>query len=469
VSAVPVGTEGGDRVDRSSPPSAGPLRPFHFPAVERRTLSNGARAVFAPVRGFPVVTLSVLLDAGAFRDPSRQLGLAALSAELLESGTAARDAAEIAREVESLGVQLDTGAGWDTAHAGITSLSSRLHPATDILADLVLRPGFPAGEVERLRAERLAEILQRRADPRALASEAAARFLHAPDSRASRPLGGTAGTVGGLTRQDIVAFHAEHFVGSSANFVMVGDFEPEEGLALLESAFGDWAGGPAGPARSEASPRTDRRQLIVVNRPGAVQSEIRIGHLGPSRATEHYFPIVVMNAILGGMFSSRLNLNLRERHGYTYGVSSGFLMRRQSGAFQVATAVETDVTAAAVAEVLNEVRGIRDAPVTDAELQDAKNYFAGVFPLRLQTTDGIAGRLLELLVYDLPDDYFDTYRDNVLAVTAEDVRTAAQRFLDPEGLAIVIVGDAESLRPSLEDLDLGEIRVVAPDSIQDDD
>lgn len=455
-------------LDRSVPPAPGGLRPFHFPPVERRTLSNGARAVFAPIRAFPVVTLSVVLDAGGLRDPMSRLGLASLTAELLESGTQARTAARVAEEIEALGVQLDSGAGWDTSHAGITALSSRLHPATEILSDLVRGASFPGDEVERLRTERLAEILQRRADPRALAVEAAARFLYAPGSRASRPLGGTAATVERLTRQDVEEFHAQHFTPQGTSFVMVGDVDPEAGLALLESAFGQWAGGAPPAAGVEVAPRSEAVQLVIVDRPGAVQSEIRVGHLGPTRSTPDYFPLVVMNAILGGMFTSRLNLNLRERHGYTYGASSGFAMRRRTGSFQVSAAVQTEVTAAAITEMLTELRRIRESAVSEAELDSARNYFAGVFPLRLQTTDGIAGRLLELLVYELPDDYFDTYRDHILAVTAGEVLQAAERYVHPERVAVVVVGDAAALRPSLEALGLGEVRVVAADRLQDD-
>jgi len=454
-------------LDRSRTPSPGALRPFHFPKVERRTLSNGIRLVHAPARELPVVTLSVILDAGAMRDEPSRLGLASLTASLLESGAGGRSAAQIAEEIEGLGVQLDTGAGWDTTQAGVTALASRLGPATAVLADLVRRPQFPLEEVERLRAERLAEILQRRAEPRALATEATARFIYHPESRVSRPLGGTESAVGALTRQDIEAFHAASFSPLSTSVVVVGDIDLDAAVELIETHFGDWAGGAPEHIEPSAAPENEEPQVVVVNRPGAVQSEIRVGHLGVARQTDEYFPIVVMNAILGGMFSSRLNLNLRERHGYTYGASSGFAMRRHSGSFVVSAAVQSEVTIAAVTEMLNELRGIRDAPVSDAELQDARNYFAGVFPLRLQTTDGIAGRLLEVLIYDLPDDHIDKYRDRVLAVSAEQVHQAATRHIRPDNATVVIVGDAESLRQPLEELGVGPVRVIEPNEIQE--
>jgi zinc protease len=452
--------------DRSAPPAAGELRPFHFPAVERRALSNGIPVVLARIDRFPVVTVSVSVDAGGLRDEPERSGIAALTASLLESGAGGMSAADIAREVESLGLSLDTGAGWDTTHAGLTALRSRIEPATEILASLLREPTFPTDEVERLRAERLAEIQQRRADPRGLASEMAARFIFSDETRLSRPLGGTASEVVRLTRQEIAGFHAGNIVSASSSIVVVGDLDPDEAMDLLETRFGDWGGVAVAVPTSEIRERSTVRRVVLLDRPGAVQSEIRVGHLGLARDAEWYFPVVVMNAILGGMFSSRLNLNLRERNGFTYGASSGFAMRRRPGSFQVSTAVQTEVTGAAVREIVGELERIREAPVTVDELEDARNYFAGVFPLRLQTTDGIAGRLLELMVYRLPADYFETYRDRVLAVTADDVLAAARRFVRPQSAAIVIAGDAAALRPQLEALDLGEIHVVSPEEIR---
>jgi zinc protease len=454
-------------LDRATPPAAGALRPFDFPDVVRHTLSNGVRVLVAPIHSFPVVSVGVILEAGATQDAEPLLGTAALVASLLESGTAARSAADIAAEVESLGVQLDAVAGWDTAHAGVTALRSRLEPGLDVLADIVLNSQFPQPEVERLRAERIAEILQRRTDPQALAGEAVARFIFAPESRLARPLGGTAASVERITRPDLQRFHAEHFSAQAASMVVVGDIEPETAIGLLDARFGAWPGGVHARAHHEVRPRTEEPQVVVVHRPGAVQSEIRVGHLGASRSTDDYFPLLIMNAILGGMFTSRLNLNLRERHGYTYGASSAFAMRREPGSFAVGTAVQTEVTAAAVREILGELGRIRDATVSDAELEDARNFFAGVFPLRLQTADAIANRLTELLVYDLPPDYFDTYRDRVLAVTADDVLQAAQRHVRPDHAAVVVVGDADAIRDGLETLGIAPVRVVEPAELQE--
>jgi zinc protease len=455
--------------ERATPPGPGALWPFEFPRVERRALSNGVRVAIAEVHDFPVVTVSVMLEAGGTREPAQLAGNAALTAALLDSGAGNRSAAQIAELVESLGVQLDNGAGWETAHVGITALRSRLEPALDVLVDLIREPTFPQEEVERLRAERLAEILQRRADPRALATEGAARFIYSPATPFARPLGGSAATIQRLTRQDVVAFHARYFTPGGTSIVVAGDVSPATALELLEPRFAGWAGGlePARPL--ETRPRQTTPQVVVVDRPGAVQSEIRVGHFGVARSTPDYFPLLVMNAILGGTFSSRLNLNLREKHGFTYGASSGFSMRRQPGSFLVSTAVQTEVTVAAVSEILRELHAIRDAPVTPEELGDARNYLAGVFPLRLQTTDGIASRLAELLIYDLPDDYFDHYRDNVLAVEADEVNRVARRHVRPDEAAVVVVGDAASVRAGLEQLDFAPPLVITPETLDQEE
>lgn len=447
---------------RTQPPGPGPLRPGRFPDVHRHQLSNGVPVLIAPVHHFPVVTLGTLVEAGALREPPERAGLADLASDLLESGAGGRTAEEVAEQLEMLGLRADTSVSWDTAYAGLTGLRGVVGPASDILADLVRHPTFPAEEVERLRAQQLAGILQRRALPSGLANEFAARYIFADAAPFSRPLGGTPDSVAALTRDDVRAFHARHYVAGGAAVLIVGDVREDEALKLAEERFGTWGG--AGPVAAPAAvePRTRAPEVVIVHRPGAVQSEIRIGHVGLARSTPDYFAVLVMNGILGGVFSSRLNLNLRERHGYTYGASSGFAMRRLAGPFVAAAAVQTEVTAAAVAETLREMRGMREALVTEAELRDVRNYIAGAFPLRLQTTDGIAGRLAELVVHDLPADYFDHYRERILAVSAEDVSRAAGTHLRPHEAVVLVVGDADAVREPLEQLGHGPVTVVHP-------
>jgi zinc protease len=448
------------QIDRSSPPAPGPLRPFHFPAISRFELSNGLPVLFAASEGFGVATMSVIVDAGGVHDGRGKAGLAALSADLLESGAGSRSAVQIADEIERLGLQLGAASSWDATHVELTGLTSTMRAGAEVVSDLVRRPAFPEAEVERIRHEQLAGIVQRRAEPRGLANEMATRFIFSDASPFALPLTGTTESVEGLTRSDVEEFHASRFSPWATTVVIAGDLSVDEARRLAEEGFGSWAGPAAPSAAAEVAPRFEETHIVLVDRPGAVQSELRVGHVGVDRATPDYFPIVVMNAILGGAFSSRLNMSLRERHGFTYGVTSSFIMRREPGPFLVSTAVQTEVTAAALTEIFNEMRRIREAPVRENELVDARSYLAGTFPLRLQTTGGLASRLAEIAIHDLPIDYFDGYRDCILRVTGDEVLRAAREFIEPERATVVIVGDASVIRPSIEALDLGPVDVV---------
>lgn len=447
-------------LDRSQPPKKGETRPFDFPEITRRTLSNGLPVYHAPSEGFGVVTMTVLVDAGGVHDGEGRAGLSTLAASLLESGAGDRSAAEIAEELERLGLQLGTGSAWDAVQVELTGLTATLEHGSEVLADLVRRPAFPEQEVERIRNEQIAGILQRRSEPRGLANELAGRFIYADSSPFARPLGGTRESVEGLTRSDVERFHADRFAAGDTAVVVAGDITAEDALDLAERRFGDWGGAPAAEGAISTEGRFDATRVIIVDRPGAVQSELRVGHVGVARDAEDYFPLIVMNAILGGAFSSRLNMSLRERHGFTYGVSSSFVMRRKAGPFLISTAVQTEVTARALEETFAELRGIRASAVERAEIVDARNYLAGTFPLRLQTTAGLASRLAELAVHRLPLDYFDSYRERIMEVTEEDVLRVATQHLRPDQATVVVVGDARAVRPGIEALGLGAVTVV---------
>jgi zinc protease len=452
----------GSVLDRSIAPEPGPLRPFRFPPIARFTLPNGLPVLFARTENLPVATFSLLLPAGGIREERERAGLASLTGSLLESGTEGLDAAQIAERFESLGTRLHVGTSWEISHVDFTALADRVPDAADLAARLVRGASFPDAEVDRIRQEQLAGILQRRADPRSLANEMASRFIFSDDSPFSRPLGGTPTTVEAIGADDVRQFHARAFTPRSAGLVVAGHLRLEDVERIASSAFGDWRGPEPPDLPAPVTPRHPDRRIVLVSRPGAVQAEIRVGHVGVERKTPDYFGIVVMNTILGGAFSSRLNLNLRERHGFTYGVSSAFAMRKKRGPFVVSTAVQTEVTGAAVREIMTELERIRDGRVSAGELADARQYVAGTYPLRLQTTDGVASRLADLLIYDLPDSYVDAFADRVLGVTQEDVYDAANRYLSPDAAAVVIVGDVDRLRPQLEELSLGEIEVLDP-------
>ncbi|MDF1501762.1 pitrilysin family protein [Roseisolibacter sp. H3M3-2] len=444
------------------PPAAAP-RPYHFPRFERRTLPNGLRLVVAPVHKLPLVSVVAVLDAGAVADPAGKEGLAQLAARALTEGTDARDAVALSLAVERLGASLDASADWDAAFVSLTTLARHVDAAFALFAEVLTRPVFPEREIERLKAERIADLMHLATEPRGLADEAFARAVYAPDSRYAHPDGGSRATVPGLTRDDVAAFHAARYRPSATTLVVAGDLSADDAERLVLRALGGWRGeAPPRAAARDAEASAERRTHLVVKR-DAQQSELRVGHLGVPRAHPDYFPLVVMNAILGGLFNSRVNLNLREVHGYTYGAHSGFDWRVQAGPFVVASAVQSEHTAAAAREVLLEVDRIRAEPVLPEELSLATSYLDGVFPIRYETTSAIAGALANLTLFGLPDDYFDAYRARVRAVTVEDVQRVARAHLAPERLQLLVVGDPDAVRAPVEALGFGPISVTEPE------
>jgi zinc protease len=430
-----------------------------FPTIDRRRLETGLAVLTAPHGDLPVVTAELVIDVGAAGDPARKAGLAHLVVNALETGTRDRSADQIAWELESLGVELDAEATWDATAIRITAPRQRLEPALALFAEIVRHPSFPEGEVDRLRDEQLATILQRRKEPRALANDMAAHFIFAADVPYGRPLIGTTGSVEGLARSDVAAFHATHFLPNAASLLFVGEIDAATATTLADRYFGDWPAGQPTTPEFEVVPGIETSAIFIVDRPGSVQSEIRIGDVGVAREHDDYFPLLVMNTILGGAFTSRLNMNLREKHGFTYGARSGFAFRRRPGPFVVQTAVATEVTARAVQEAYREMAALRTDGATEQEVAAARDYLRGIMPLELQTTDQLASRLADLVIFHLPDDYFQQYRDRIASVTPADVQRVAHDHLRIDRLAIVVVGDASAIAEPLRELGLGEVEV----------
>jgi zinc protease len=440
-------------------PIAGPPRRYQFPEFHQEVLSSGIRLVTAPVTKLPIATVLVIVDAGSVNDPPGKEGVAALTAAALLEGGEELDGAAIAERFEQLGTSVESGADWDSAFIKITTLSDRLDAATTLLGETISSPAFPEREVERLRAERLAEILQLETEPRGLADEKFSEFLYSSDSRYSRPEDGSSTSVSGLSRADVEDFYAARYRAGATTVVIAGDISPDRARDLVGRAFARWLGGTPAVASVLTTPRSAARSLHIVNKVDAPQSELRVGHVGLPRKNPDFFSVLVMNAVLGGLFGSRINLNLREAHGYTYGASSYFDWRRGRGPFVVSTAVQSEVTAPALREILYEVDRIRAEPITDGELSLARDYLEGVFPIRYETTAAIASALATLVVYDLPNDYYEAYRRNVRAVSAEDVLRAARQHLHPDQLQTVVVGDARVIRQTVGELPLGDQQV----------
>ena len=438
-------------------PQPGPPRAYRFPEFERHTLANGMRLVVAPIHKLPVVSVMAVVEAGATSDPPGREGLAQLTARALVEGTATLDGTQLTERLEGIGSSIEPAADWDYVAASTTVLVDRVRAALTLLGDVLMSPSFPEREIERLKRERVAELMQQRAEPRGLADEMFSRFLYGPSSRYAEPEGGNEAAVNALDRAAVGSFHRRQYRPATTILVIAGDLTVADALGMVEDTFGSWAGPAPVPAVIQDSPARVTRSVHLVAKADAPQSELRVGHVGVPRLHPDYFNIVIMNAVLGGLFSSRINLNLREVHAYTYGAFSGYDWRRGAGPFVVSTAVKSDVTDGAVREIVNEIERMQQAPPTQEELSLATSYLDGVFPIRYETTSAIAGALASLVVHGLPDDYFDRYRERIRAVTADHVLTAAQRHLHPEQLQVTVVGDPQVVRTPLEKLGMGAI------------
>jgi zinc protease len=443
-------------------PGAGAPRAYRFPRFETRILPNGLRLVVAPLHTLPVVTVLAVVEAGATRDPLGLEGLAQLTSRALAEGTSRMDALQLADRVESMGTTLDTGADWDSAIVQLTALSSRIEDAFAVLAEVLQEPAFPEHELERLRQERIADLAQLRAEPRGLADVYFSHLLYEPSSRFARLAGGNARSVQAIDRAAVADFHARYFRPDATALMIVGDITPDDAVRHAAAQFGRWSGSAPPVTEPHDAQRFPEPRVHVVAKGDAPQSELRVGHVAVPRLHPDYFPLVVMNAILGGLFSSRLNLNLRETHAYTYGAHSAFDWRRAASPFEISTAVETAVTADALREILAEVTRMREAPVTPEELHLAVSYLDGVFPIRFETTAAVAGGLANVEIFRLPTNYFDTYRERIRAVTVDDVLRVAHAHLAPERLQVVVVGDPAVIVGPITALGVGPVTIHDP-------
>ena len=440
-------------------PKSGPARRYHFPDFHDEVLPSGIRLVTAPVKKLPLATVLVVVDAGSVSEPRGKEGIASLTAAGLLEGTSRFDGAELAEKFEQLGTSLESGADWDSAVIKITALSDQLEEAAGLLGEVISSPVFPDREIERLKAERLAEILQLESEPRGLADEKFSEFLYSPESRYSRPDEGSTESVSALSREDVEQFYRSNYRAGTTTVIVAGDVTPEQTRALVTDAFRNWPSGSAQKPQLTTAARIKGRHVHIVHKPEAPQSELRVGHVGLPRRHPDFFPTMVMNAVLGGLFGSRINLNLREVHGYTYGASSYYDWRRGAGPFVVSTAVESEVTSPALTEILLEIDRIRSDRISDEELFLARDYLEGVFPIRYETTTAIASALATLVIHDLPPDYYDTYRKNINSVSADAVLEAAISHLHPSELQTVIVGDVKKIHGALADSKFGEVLV----------
>jgi zinc protease len=436
-------------------PAFGELKPFTPPVMQRAAFSNGLEVIVAEKHGLPVLDVQLIVRSGGSADAVRQAGRASLTAELMDEGTRQHSALEISDLIELLGADFELHAGWDATFIALHGLVPRLTPMLDLLAEVALEPTFPADEFRRKQEERVHALLQERSEPRAVAVKALARAVFGGSHIYGWPL---AGTVNSLRSLERTAVHEQYgtFGPDRAHVVVAGHVDTDQILRALDQRLGGWTG--SAPAVSlEPPPRVSERRIYLIDRPGAAQSEVRVGHVGLSRDTPDYFPVLILNTVLGGSFKSRLNMILREEKGFTYGASSSFAFRRTGGLFSAGAAVFTEATGETVAIAVREIERMAQFGATAEELERARRYLSLGFVRTFETSSDIAGHLADLALFDLGDDYLQTYAERVAAVNGDQVARAAYERLHASELSIVIVGDRTRVLEPLQRLELGPV------------
>src|ERR1700730_1191813 len=433
-----------------------PTRPIKLPTAYETTLANGLGVVIVEDQRLPLISYRLAFRTGDAHSPRELPGLMDMLTGLLPEGSEAGTSREIADEVARLGATLQAGASSDYTTVAASSLATFSDEILELMADVALRPVFPPNEVELAKQNTKESLKQQRAQPSFLASEMVARVMFG-----EHPYSVTAPTpksIDATTRERLVEYHQSKFVANNAVFVVVGDVQRDSILQRIETLFADWQPGTLSGDEFPAPPQRSACFAYVVDRPGSAQANIVIANPGITRTSPDYFPMLVMHTILGANASSRLFMNLREEKGYTYGAYSSLDARRTAGTFRASAKVRPPVTSDSLREFFHELERIRTEPVAEKEITDAKSYLTGVFPIRLETQEGLIDQLVQIRMLGLPDDYLHTYRDQVQAVTIDQIQNVARKYVRPEEAAIVIVGDGaqviEQLKPYAEAIEI---------------
>ena len=470
------------RVDRSRLPDVGPDPAFRYPLIARHALHNGLQVRTVEHHTVPVVTMVVQVDAGAVEDPPGREGLAALTADMVDEGTGSLSAIEVSESLARIGAEYDVDVGPDATRFSLTALSRVAERGASLLADMLIRPSLRAGDFDRVRQMRLDRLRQLKDLPSAVAERAFLRLMYGEHPYGHLSIG-NALALGALVPEDVAAFHAARFRPSCATITVAGPLSHDGLLRLADKAFSAWpeaptpvdVQGPHDEGGSQGDPTSQHglggppegalpSRLAVVPRDGAPQSELRIGHLSARRNTPDYPALLVMNAVLGGQFVSRINLKLREEKGYTYGARTGFDWRRGIAPFSLHAGVHTASTADAISDCLAELDGIRGSrPPSEHEMSLAKASLTRGYPRGFETAQQVARSVAHLALFGLPDTYFEEFVPRVHAVEAADVIRAAGRYVDPARAVTLVVGDYQAIAESLRPLGLGEPQLLPSD------
>jgi zinc protease len=431
-------------------PKGGPDPKLSLPPIEKAKLSNGLEIWMVEQKELPMVAMNLVLKTGQANEPDNRTGVAGMTTQLLDDGTKTRSAVEISNSLQSIGANIGAGAGWDSTNVTMQTLTKNLDKALEIYADIIQNPTFPEREFTSLRERQVIGLRQLKANANAIANTVYNKVLYG-----SHPYGrdNTEATLRAISRDDLVRYYESTFRPNNGVLIVVGNYDKAAMQSKLESAFAAWKPGEISARTLPSAPTLSGTAIYLIDRPNSAQSVVSIGHIGIDRMNPDYFPVVVMNSILGGAITSRISMNLREDKGYTYGANSGITYRRGAGPFRAGGDVHTGVTKESVSELMKELKGIRgEIPITQKELDYNKQSLIRRYPAGFETVGAISNQLANLVVYDLPDSYFNEYIAKVNAVTLDDVNRVARQYLDPSKMAIVIVGDRKVIEPGLKEL-----------------
>lgn len=454
--AAPAQTAPAAPFKKMTPPPPTAPRPFQFPKFTSKKLANGLSVYVIEDHRLPLVNYSLQIQAGKLNVPPAKNGLASATAALLREGAGDRTAQQIALAVDSAGGSLSAVAGDDFTSITATFMKPHAPLALELLADIVRRPAFAQQEIERWLEQQLSSLAVQYNDAEYLLPLAAARTIYGTHPY-GYPADGTPGSLQSLTRADIATFHKEHYVPSRAWLAIAGDVAAAEAFAAAEKAFGDWKAATR-RRKTPPPPPAPKAQVLLIDKPDAVQSQLWVGHLAIPRQHPDYLTLQVANQIFGGSFNSRVNMKLRANEGLTYGAGSNFRGQRFSGSFSVSTFTRTEKTAAAVQFIVDLIREWRENPATTAELAEAKAYLIGSYSVDLETAGAAASRVLTQAVFGLPPDYYPKFRERVQAITMESLQAAVRRHVNPDKLTIAVAGQTSAFAKELEKY--GPVRVI---------
>jgi len=452
-----IAATGGEELDRTKRPVSKPAPKVTMPEIQKATLQNGLKIELVEHHELPTVAFNLVIQAGSDHDPVTQPGIASMTADLLDEGTKSRDALQISEGITSIGAAFATNSSPDGSFVTLSTLTKHMDKALDIFADVLVNPVFSEKDFERIKKIRLTALMQQRDQPVTIANNAYAYLLYGPNHPYGNNPNGSEASVKGMTTEDLKKFYSTYYRPNNATLIVVGDVKLKDITSKLESILSGWKPADVPPYSLPDPKPADKMRVYLVDKPGAPQSEVRIGYPALARSTPDFFPVELMNRMLGGQFSSRINLNLREKHGYTYGARSGFGYRKGVGPFTAQGGIVTEKTDSAMREFLNEIHLMKDKGLSKEELDFVKKGFVGNFALSFETPAQIAGALQNIVLYGLPDNYYNSYLQNMDAVSLDDVNRVATRYLDASQMTMVVVGDLSKIKAGITSANFGDV------------